>query len=145
MFLWRSPEAAPLVGRGAKPRGYEGASQGVNFKTVRRTVLKEGTPCKRRRPLQIAISAKTGRDISRPTLFSAILERIYLLTGSSLAPVLCDIRYKSRHIVPRSRRTYILLLVFGIGNGDLFVSAHKKIISRSYYLQEMMYYTLFFG
>ena len=37
--------------QGAEPLITSGASQGVNPQTVRWTVLGEGTPCKRRRPL----------------------------------------------------------------------------------------------
>jgi hypothetical protein len=40
------------VGAGQSPAQRSGALQGVNFKTVSWTVLKEGTLCKRERPLK---------------------------------------------------------------------------------------------
>ena len=56
--LWRSPEAEPLAGHGTESHTERSsvmllsALQGVNFKTVQWTVLKEGTLCKRERPLK---------------------------------------------------------------------------------------------
>ena len=53
--LWQGPETASLVGRGAKLHIKPlSAPQRVNFKIVQRTILKEGTPCKRGRSLTAA-------------------------------------------------------------------------------------------